>query len=80
MHSRKQFIEHELFECGGKTAITMLVVVEGIVPWFEKGQVLLGVSLLEGSSRNVMETKELRSSPFIVGPVLVHIIIQVEVR
>ena len=58
----------------------MLVVVEGVVPWFEEGQVVLGLSLLEGPIHNVVETKELRSSPFIVGPVLVHIIIQVKMR
>ena len=80
MHSRKQFIPHEFFECGGKTAIIMLVVVKGIVPWFKERKVVLGVSLLERPSRNIMETKELRSSPFIVRPVLVHIMIQVKVR
>ena len=80
MYSRKQLIEHEFINCGGKTAIIVLVVVEGVVPWFEKCQVVLGVSLLEGPSCNVMETKQLRSVPFIIGPVLVHIMIQAEMR
>ena len=73
-------MEHEFFKCGGETAAIMFVVAKSVVPWFEEGQVVFGVSLLEGPSRNVMETKELSGSPFIVDPVLVYIMIQVEMR